>query len=249
MPEHLCSLKMGCVYLWLHFRCVGREKWVISNCSLTLFIPWPQENNLFITSACSEDVMQWLSSSLYIYIYIFSPPKKWGQEDCPFEPPLCQRTSRDFQHVEEDQKVSGTFAKRLKSQTLPTLPLGLVNSYQGFRGGGSRLPTSAKKANEAWERKTNIRKHRAPIKHQSFCLWPSKRLRFVGRGCRGQQLLAWSLSWKWRFISVYALQKLLGGDPEVKGNTWGQIFKTLDLLEFCLESLVPFIQPAGSLHG
>lgn len=69
MPEHLCSLKMGCVYLWLHFRCVGREKWVISNCSLTLFIPWPQENNLFITSACSEDVMRWLSSSLYIYIF------------------------------------------------------------------------------------------------------------------------------------------------------------------------------------
>lgn len=54
---------------------------------------------------------------------------------------------------------------------------------------------------------------------------------------------------KQRFISVYALQKLLGGDPEVKGNMWGQIFKTLDLLELCLESLVPFIQPAGSLRG
>ena len=48
---------------------------------------------------------------------------------------------------------------------------------------------------------------------------------------------------------MYALQKLLGGDPEVKGNMWGQIFKTLDLLELCLESLIPFIQPAGSLRG
>lgn len=29
----------------------------------------------------------------------------------------------------------------------------------------------------------------------------------------------------------------------------GANFKTLDLLEFCLENLVPFIQPAGSLRG
>lgn len=49
-------------------------------------------------------------------------------------------------------------------------PPGLVNSYQGFRGGGSSLSTSAKEANEAWEKKTNAEKHRAPIKCQLFCL-------------------------------------------------------------------------------
>lgn len=200
--------------------------------------------------------MRWLSSSLYIYMYIlFFPPKKWGQEDCPFEPPLCQRTSRDFQHVEEDQKVSGTFAKRLKSQTLPTLPLGLINSYQGFRGGGSRLPTSAKKANEAWERKTNTRKHRAPIKRQLFCLWPSKRLRFVGA----------SSSWLDRccenggLILCTLCRSCLVGTQKLRGIRGGKFSKHLTFLNSVLKAsshsfslLGPCVanktRPPGSIH-
>lgn len=113
-------------------------------------------------------------------------------------------------------------------------PLGLVNSYQRFRGGSSGLSISQKEVTRAQEKKTNIGKHKASIKCQGFCLWPSKGLRLVWK-------------WLWKPASVCSVgardrsvyfcvhfAEVGGWDPEVKGNMLGQIWKPLDPPQFCL---------------
>ena len=132
-------------------------------------------------SALSEDVMWWLSSFFFFFYFydFFFPQKKWGQEDCPSEPSLCQRTCRDFQHVEEDQKVSAELLPSGWSHRLFPHSAGSRQFLSRIQGWRQQPFTSAKEADEAREKKTNAEKHRAPIKCQLFCLWPSKRLRFV----------------------------------------------------------------------
>lgn len=69
-------------------------------------------------------------------------------------------------------------------------PLGLVNSYQGFRGGSRSLPTSEKEASRAREKKTNTGKPKAPIKCQLFLPDHRRGLGLCESGCPSQQFSA-----------------------------------------------------------
>lgn len=160
---------------------------------------------------------------------------KWGQEDCPSEPPLCQRTSRDFQHVEEDQKVAVEPLPSCWSHRLPTLPLGLVNSYQGFRGGGSSLSTSAKEANEHRKRKLILRST-GLLSNVSYSVWPSTRLRFMWKWMSRPAALSQIGVTENYFCVCFAEVGWLG--PRSQGEYLGSNFQTTR------SSLVLFLKPS-----
>lgn len=117
-----------------------------------------------------KDAMWWpLLFLSFIFILLFFEQTQ-EQEDCPSEPPLCQRISRDFQHVEEDHSLHGTPAKRLKPETSHT-PWGLVNSYQSWRvSGGSSLTSEKKERGEeednCWETQISCLVSRSGFVHR-----------------------------------------------------------------------------------
>ena len=139
--------------------------------------------------------MWWLSSSCHIYIYIYiyrERERERERERFFFSLQRNEDRKTALLNLLSVKGLLGIFSMWRKIRKSPELlPSGWshrlfphspwVSSFL-IRDSGvaaARLPTSAKKGNEAWKWKTNTRKHRAPSKCQLFCLRPSKRLRFV----------------------------------------------------------------------
>lgn len=167
------------------FRCVGRRKWLVSNCSFM------QRKECLYYVRVSEVAMWQLPSSLpFIFMLFFLIEMRTGRLSF-----WTSSLSKGFYGFAacggRSDSLGRTFAKLLKSETSHTF-LGLVSSYQRGRGGSSCFSTSEEEAIRPWEEKTNSGKHKTFLQRHSLNRWPSERLRIkCGGGCCEQQFLGY----------------------------------------------------------
>lgn len=115
-----------------------------------LLFPTPlKESTLFIMSAFSEDVIWWLPSFFSFIFMIFFSNRNEDRKTALLNLLSVKGLLGIFSMWRKIRKSPRNFCQAAKVRDSSHTPLGLVNSYQGFRGGSSSLSTSEKEASRA----------------------------------------------------------------------------------------------------
>lgn len=112
-----------------------------------------KERNIFIMSAFSEDVIWWLPSFFFLYFYDFFPNRNEDRKTALLNLLSVKGLLGIFSMWRKIRKSPQNFCQAAEVRDSSHTPLGLVNSYQGFRGGSSSLTTSEREASRAGKRK------------------------------------------------------------------------------------------------
>lgn len=124
-----------------------------------------KEKNVFIMSAFSEDITWWLISvcararMCMCMCDFFSPNKNEDRKTALLNLLSVKGFLGIFSMCRKITKSRRNFCQAAEVTDSSHTPLGLVNSYQRFRGDSSCLSTLEKEATRARAKKTNIGMH------------------------------------------------------------------------------------------